>query len=138
MCGLISVIIALVLLIDFLISVRSYLQRKHQLEEVLDIAKALYTDQSHLAVRFLELRQDVGLNLVEVSWVAFLEPKSAKGLKRLSVQTRELASTKYKSLDELQKKLVEELLKKMTNPSSAGAGKTLPGVKEERNVVQKM
>jgi hypothetical protein len=75
---------------------------------------------------------------VEVSWLAFLEPKSAKGLKRLSVQTRELASTKYKSLDELQKKLVEELLKKMTNPSSAGAGKTLPGVKEERNVVQKM
>jgi hypothetical protein len=38
------VIIALVLLIDFLISVRSYLQRKHQLEEVLGKQKPLCVD----------------------------------------------------------------------------------------------
>jgi len=132
-------IILLVLLINFLVSVRGYLQRKHQLEKVkgkqkspcvytkctdshpADIAKALYPDHGHLAVRFLELRQHVGLNLVEVSWFAFLEPEGAKGLKRHSLQTRELALTRNKALKKLQKKLVKDLVKKMTDSPAAGA-----------------
>ena len=132
-------VIILVLLINFLTNVRDSLQREHQLHkvkggqnplcvyptctdaELSEIAKALYPDHGHLAVRFLELRQHDGLDLVQVSWFAFLEPKGAKGLKRLSLQTRELALTKDKALNELQKKLVKDLVKKMATSPTAGA-----------------
>lgn len=76
-----------------------------------EIAKALYSDNGKISIRFLEIHQHVGLNHIKHGWVAGVgSAGTAKGNFML-IKTKIPALTKDQALDHLHKILAKELIK---------------------------
>jgi hypothetical protein len=82
-----------------------------------DIAKILFPCNGHITIRFLEIRQHVGVNFVKVNWVAGIGSVDTENKTRMLVQTKASAPTKDKALEELHKILATDLVKKTTGMS---------------------